>query len=43
MYIDWLERGPDVYTTFGAYANSKLCNLLVTIEMSKRYDYVNLK
>eukprot|EP00596_Hydrurales_sp_CCMP1899_P006131 CAMPEP_0119037186 /NCGR_PEP_ID=MMETSP1177-20130426/5389_1 /TAXON_ID=2985 /ORGANISM="Ochromonas sp, Strain CCMP1899" /LENGTH=205 /DNA_ID=CAMNT_0006998097 /DNA_START=440 /DNA_END=1057 /DNA_ORIENTATION=- len=37
-YIGWLERGPDIYTTFSAYANSKLCNLLMTLEMARRLD-----
>ena len=33
---NWLKEGPKPFNTFTAYANSKLCNLLSTFELSRR-------
>ena len=36
MDVGWIAAGPEVYTTFAAYANSKLCNMLMTTEIVRR-------
>ena len=36
--IGWLADGPEPYTLWAAYANSKLSNLLVTFEMARREE-----
>ena len=33
---NWLTQGPQPFNPFTAYANSKLCNLLSTFELSRR-------
>jgi hypothetical protein len=32
----WVREGPPTYSTFEAYGNSKLCNLLTTVSLAKQ-------
>jgi NAD(P)-dependent dehydrogenase (short-subunit alcohol dehydrogenase family) len=34
--VSWIKYGPKPYNMWTSYANSKLCNLLMTFELSKR-------
>ena len=36
MEIGWVADGPELYTLWTAYANSKLCNMLMTLELVRQ-------
>ena len=39
--VSWLREGPPTYSTFEAYGNSKLCNLLTTVSLGKQLQARN--